>query len=75
MQVLQGPGTDRTLQKAIDNEESIVFTNKSKSYVNIADYVVLHISEKLGQTGYQGNLEVGTYRHKQRQVEFCRELS
>lgn len=39
-------GTDQTLQKAIDNEESIVFTDKSTSYVNIADYVDIHISEK-----------------------------
>lgn len=39
-------GTDQTLQKAIDNEEFIVFTDKSTSYVNIADYVDIHISEK-----------------------------
>ncbi len=39
-------GTDRTLQKAMDNEESIVFTDKCTSYVNIADYVDIHISEK-----------------------------
>ncbi len=39
-------GTDRTLQKDIDNEESIVFTNKSTSNLNIADYVDIHISEK-----------------------------
>ena len=39
-------GTDQTLQKAIDNQESIVFTDKSTSYVNIADYVDIHISEK-----------------------------
>lgn len=39
-------GTDQTLQKAIDNDESIVFTDKSTSYVNIADYVDMHISEK-----------------------------
>ena len=39
-------GTDQTLQKAIDNDDSIVFTDKSTSYVNIADYVAMHISEK-----------------------------
>ncbi len=39
-------GTDQTLQKAIDNDDSIVFTDKSTSYVNIADYVDIHISEK-----------------------------
>jgi hypothetical protein len=38
--------TDRTLQDAIDNDESIVFTDQSTSYVNIADYVDIHISEK-----------------------------
>jgi len=39
-------GTDQTLQLAIDNDHSIVFTDKSTSYVNIADYVDIHISEK-----------------------------
>lgn len=39
-------GTNQTLQKAIGNEASIVFTDKSTSYVNIADYVDIHISEK-----------------------------
>jgi len=37
--------TDKTLQQAIDSEKAIVFTNKSTSYVNIANYVELHISE------------------------------
>jgi len=47
--VLEGhkaDGTDTTFEKAIDNEQTIVFTDKSTSYVNIADYVELHISEK-----------------------------
>jgi hypothetical protein len=39
-------GTDQTLQQAIANDDSIVFTDKSTSYVNIADYVDIHISEK-----------------------------
>lgn len=39
-------GIDTTFEKAIDDEQSIVFTDKSTSYVNIADYVELHISEK-----------------------------
>lgn len=44
-------GTDQTLQQAIANDDSIVFTDKSTSYVNIADYVDIHISEKSsGQT-------------------------
>jgi len=39
-------GTGNTLKKAIDDEQVIVFTDKSTSYVDIADYVELHISEK-----------------------------
>ena len=42
-------GTDRTLQKAMDNGESILFTDKSTSYVNIADHVNIHIGEKLDE--------------------------
>lgn len=38
--------TDDTFQNAIDEEQTIVFTDKSTSYVNIADYVEIHISEK-----------------------------
>ena len=36
---------DKTLQESIDNK-SIVFTDKSTSYINIADYVELHMTEK-----------------------------
>ena len=39
-------GTDEMLQKSIDDEQTIVFTDKSTSYINIADYVELHITEK-----------------------------
>lgn len=39
-------GTDSTFEKAIDGEKTIVFTDKSTSYVNIADYVEIHMSEK-----------------------------
>ena len=39
-------GTDNTLQGAIDDEQTIVFTDKSTSYVNIADYAELYITEK-----------------------------
>lgn len=42
--------TDITFQNAIDKEQTIVFTDKSTSYVNIADYVELHISEKSDET-------------------------
>lgn len=38
--------TDNTLKKAIDNDTAILFTDQSTSYVNIADYVDIHISEK-----------------------------
>ena len=37
---------DNTFDDAIDNEQTIVFTDKSTSYVNIADYVEIHMSEK-----------------------------
>jgi len=39
-------GTDDTFQKAIDDQQTIVFTDKSTSYVNIADYVEIYMSEK-----------------------------
>ena len=39
-------GTDGTFEKAIDDEQTIVFTDKSTSYANIADYVEIHINEK-----------------------------
>ncbi len=39
-------GTDETFQKSIDDEQTIVFTDKSTSYVNIADYVEIHLTEK-----------------------------
>ena len=39
-------GTDETLERAIAKEQTIVFTDQSTSYVNIADYVEIHISEK-----------------------------
>jgi hypothetical protein len=39
-------GIDNTFEQAIDEQQIIVFTDKSTSYVNIADYVELHITEK-----------------------------
>ena len=39
-------GTDKTFENAIDDEQTIVFTDKSTSYVNIADYVEIHMTEK-----------------------------
>ena len=38
--------TDDTLKAAIDDDQTIVFTDQSTSYVNIADYVEIHMSEK-----------------------------
>ncbi len=42
----QAEGTDYTFKNAIYNEQTIVFTDKSTSYVNIADYVEIHMTEK-----------------------------
>jgi len=39
-------GADQIFEKAIDGDKTIVFTDKSTSYVNIADYVEIHMSEK-----------------------------
>ena len=38
--------TDRMLKKAIDGEKAIVFSDKSTSYINIADYPSIHMNEK-----------------------------
>jgi len=39
-------GTDETLGSSIDGEKSIVFSDKSTSYINIEDYVDIHMTEK-----------------------------
>jgi hypothetical protein len=39
-------GTDQTFRQSISDQQSIVFTDQSTSYVNIADYVEIHLSEK-----------------------------
>ena len=39
-------GTDQTLKSSIDGNQNIVFTDQSTSYVNIADYVEIHVSKK-----------------------------
>jgi recombination DNA repair RAD52 pathway protein len=39
-------GTNDTLKRSIDDEQTIVFTGQSTSYVDIADYAELHITEK-----------------------------
>jgi len=38
-------GTNDTLKKAIAGEQTIVITDKSTSYVDITDYVELHITK------------------------------
>lgn len=38
--------TGRMLKKAIDGEKAIVFSDKSTSYINIADYISMHMTEK-----------------------------
>lgn len=42
----QAKGTDGVLTAAIDGEKAIVFSDKSTSYINIEDYVEMHITEK-----------------------------
>ncbi len=42
----QAEDIDETIKQSIDDEEVIVFSDKSTSYVNIADYVEIHITEK-----------------------------
>lgn len=46
----QTEGTDETFKSGIAEDETIVFTDQSTSYVNIADYVDIHISEKSNET-------------------------
>lgn len=42
----QAQGTEDTVKKSIDNGHTIIFTDKSTSYINIADDLGLHSSEK-----------------------------
>lgn len=39
-------GTDKSLKESIHGEQTIVFTDQSTSYINIADYVEIHVTEK-----------------------------
>ncbi len=43
---------DDTLQSAIDDNQTIVFTDQSTSYINIADYVEIHLSKKSNEQDY-----------------------
>jgi hypothetical protein len=40
---------DMILKNAIDDEQTIVFTHKSTLYINIADYLEIHMTEKLSK--------------------------
>jgi hypothetical protein len=42
----QAQGTEDTVKKSIDNGQTIILADKSTSYINIADDVGLHSSEK-----------------------------
>ena len=44
-----GEEINETIKESIDNQ-SIVFTDKSTSYVDIADFVQLHVMEKSSKT-------------------------
>lgn len=39
-------GTDKVLKKSIDGEKSIVLSDKSTSYLNLSDYVSMHVTQK-----------------------------
>jgi hypothetical protein len=39
-------GADESFRKSVDSVQTIVFTDKSTSYVNIPDHLVLHINKK-----------------------------
>jgi len=49
--------TDDTLQSAIEGNQTIVFTDQSTSYVNIADYVEIHMSEKSSEQATKETLK------------------
>jgi len=48
---------DVTIENKIETEQTIVSTDKSTSYINIADYVEIHMSEKSSETTTKETLE------------------
>jgi DNA-directed RNA polymerase subunit RPC12/RpoP len=42
----QSESVDRTIKNCVNDEDIIVFSDKSTSYVNISDFVEIHITEK-----------------------------
>ena len=43
---------DQAFEKAIDHEQTIVFTDKNTSYMNIADYIEIHYDWEIKRTNY-----------------------
>ena len=39
-------GTDQSLTNSVDDEQTIVFTDMSTYYLNITDYVEIHMTKK-----------------------------
>jgi len=56
LQTHQSNEINETIKKSID-KEAIVFTDKSTSYVDIADYIELHITEKSSKETTQETLK------------------
>jgi hypothetical protein len=43
-------GTDTTFENAVNKGQIIVYTDKSRLYTNIADYLEIHMSDKSSET-------------------------
>jgi hypothetical protein len=56
-------GMNLTIGKSL-SEKSIVFTDKSTSYVDIADFVELAHNRKKQQGNNRGYIEMGSFTHK-----------
>ncbi len=56
-------GTDDMLKKTIDPEKAIVFSAKSTSYIYIADYAAIPMTEKSSEKDDKGNTQMGAYCH------------
>lgn len=49
--------TDQALKKTIDGEKAIVFSDKRTSYLNMEDYVSIHMNEKSSQQATKETLK------------------
>ena len=56
LQTHQSSKINQTIKESID-EKTIVFTNKSTSYVNIADYIEMHVTEKSSKESTEDTLK------------------